>query len=301
MAGSAIVRRLGCEQCELVRATREELDLRCQADVNAWMIEQRINAVIMSAATVGGILANSTRPAQFLYDNLAIAANVIEAARRAGVQKLLFLGSSCIYPRLALQPMREEMLLTGTLEPTNEWYAIAKIAGIKLCQAYRRQYGCDFVSVMPTNLYGPGDRYDAHDGHVVAALIMKIHAAKVSHSRTVELWGTGTPKREFLFSDDLADACIFVIKNYSGEMFLNVGTGREMTILELAESIARTVGWSGTFTFDRTKPDGTPRKVMDVSALASLGWTARTDFETGVRAAYQWYLENIAGVSAVTG
>src|SRR5208283_3315481 len=206
--------------------------------------------------TVGGIMANSTRPAEFLYDNLVIETNVIHAARSAGVKKLLFLGSSCIYPRLAAQPIREEALLSGALEPTNEWYAVAKIAGIKLCQAFRRQYGCDFVSVMPTNLYGPGDRYDIRDGHVVAALIMKIHAAKVAISATVELWGSGTPRREFLFSEDLADACIYVMKNYSDELFLNVGTGRDMTILELAECIAKIAGWKGTFTFDKSKPDG---------------------------------------------
>jgi GDP-L-fucose synthase len=294
MAGSAIVRRLGRENCEIITATHRELDLRRQSDVYAWLAEMRIDAIFMAAATVGGILANSTRPAEFLYDNLVIASNVIEAARQTSIKKLLFLGSSCIYPRLAPQPMQEEMLLTGALEPTNESYAIAKIAGIKLCEAYRRQYGCDFVSVMPTNLYGPGDRYDVQAGHVVAALIMKIHAAKVTNRPTVELWGSGTPKREFLFSEDLADACVFVMQNYSGEMFLNVGTGREMTILELAESIAQTVGWEGTFTFDRTKPDGMPRKVMDVSRLSALGWTARTDFATGMRQAYRWYVENVA-------
>ena len=294
MAGSAIVRRLADENCEIITETHAKLDLRQQADLNDWMAEQRPDAVFMAAATVGGILANATRPAEFLYDNLAIGANVIEAARRTGVKKLVFLGSSCIYPRLAPQPMREEMLLTGALEPTNEWYAIAKIACLKMCAAYRRQYGSDFVSVMPTNLYGPGDRYDAEGGHVVAALIMKLHAARVRNNPTVELWGSGMPKREFLFSDDLADACVFVMKSYSDEMFLNVGTGREMTILELAERIARIVGWNGTFTFDRTKPDGTPRKVMDVSRLAALGWTARTDFDTGMRATYQWYVENIA-------
>ncbi len=234
------------------------------------------------------------RPAEFLYENLVIETNVIHAAREAGVKKLLFLGSSCIYPRLADQPMREEALLSGALEPTNEWYAIAKIAGIKLCQAFRRQYGCDFVSVMPTNLYGPGDRYDARDGHVVAALIMKIHAAKMTNSATVELWGSGTPRREFLFSEDLADACVFVMKNYSDELFLNVGTGRDMTILELAESIAKIVGWQGTFTFDKSKPDGMPRKVMDVSRLRALGWTAPTDFETGMKEAYRWYVANLA-------
>jgi GDP-L-fucose synthase len=298
MAGSAIVRRLAREDCEVITAARSELDLLRQADVEAWMMENKIDIVFHAAATVGGIMANSTRPADFLYENLAIAANVIHAARLSRVRKLLFLGSSCIYPRLAPQPMREEDLLTGPLEPTNEWYAIAKIAGIKLCQAYRRQYGCDFVSVMPTNLFGPGDRYDPREGHVVAALIMKIHAAKVTNSSTVELWGSGTPRREFLFSEDLADACVFVMKNYSGETFLNVGTGRDMTILELAESIARVIGWNGHFTFDRSKPDGMPRKVMDVSRLSSLGWSAPTDFDTGMREAYRWYVVNAASQPA---
>ncbi len=273
MAGSAIVRRLECEDCEIVTVARGELDLLQQADVHEWIADHKIDAVFLAAATVGGILANATRPAEFLYENLVIETNVIHAARAAGVKKLLFLGSSCIYPRMAAQPMREEALLTGELEPTNEWYAIAKIAGIKLCQAYRRQYGCDFVSVMPTNLYGPGDRYDAEGGHVVAALIMKVHTAKKANRSTVELWGSGTPRREFLFTEDLADACVFVMKNYSGEMFLNVGTGRDMTIVELAESIARVAEWQGTFTFDRSKPDGTPRKVSDVSRLRDLGWS----------------------------
>ena len=298
MAGSAIVRRLASEQCHVVTICHRELDLMCQPDVHAWMQEQRLDAVFMAAATVGGILANSTRPADFLYNNLMMTTNVIEGARLSGVKKLLFMGSSCIYPRLAPQPMREEMLLTGALEPTNEWYAIAKIAGMKLCEAYRRQYGCDFVSVMPTNLYGPGDRYDAQGGHVVAALIMKIHAAKMANSSTVELWGSGSPRREFLFSEDLADACVFVMKNYSGELFLNVGTGRDMTILELAESIARIVGWQGTFTFDRTKPDGMPQKVMDVSRLTALGWTAPTDFDTGMKTAYRWYVDHVAEPAA---
>lgn len=292
MAGSAIVRRLAQENCEIVTATRGELDLLRQADVTTWMADKKIDAVFLAAATVGGILANSTRPADFLYDNLAIETNVIHGAKLAGVKKLLFLGSSCIYPRMAQQPMREEALLTGPLEPTNEWYAIAKIAGIKLCQAYRRQYGCDFISVMPTNLYGPGDRYDAEGGHVVAALIMKIHGAKVAASSTVELWGTGKPKREFLFTEDLADACVFVMKNYSDEMFLNVGTGVEMTILELAHSIAKVVGWQGTFAFNTSKPDGTPRKVMDVGRLRALGWSAKTGFEAGLEQAYEWYLAN---------
>ncbi len=294
MAGSAIARRLLRESCEIVTATRGELDLLRQADVHAWLAGRKIDAVFLAAATVGGIQANSTRPAEFLYDNLVIESNVIHAAKEAGVKKLLFLASSCIYPRMAEQPMREEALLTGPLEPTNDWYAIAKIAGIKLCQAYRRQYGCDFVSVMPTNLYGPQDRYDAEGGHVAAALILKIHAAKMANRATVELWGSGTPRREFLFSEDLADACVFVMKNYSGEMFLNVGTGQDMTILELAESIARIIGWRGTFTFDRSKPDGMPRKVMDVSRLRALGWSAPTDFETGMKEAYRWYVANAA-------
>ncbi len=298
MAGSAITRRLARESCEIVTVTHSELDLLRQADVHAWLADKKIDAVFLAAATVGGILANTLRPAEFLYENLVIEANVIHAARQAGVKKLLFLGSSCIYPRLADQPIREEALLTSALEPTNEWYAIAKIAGIKMCQAFRRQYGCDFVSVMPTNLYGPGDRYNARDGHVVAALIMKIHAARLANSTTVELWGSGTPRREFLFSEDLADACVFVMKNYSGELFLNVGTGRDMTILELAESIAKIVGWQGTFTFDKSKPDGMPRKMMDVSRLRALGWTAPTDFETGMKEAYRWYVANVAGRSS---
>ena len=298
MAGAAIVRRLQREQCEIVTATRGELDLLRQADVHTWVADQRIDAIFLAAATVGGIMANSTRPAEFLYENLVIETNVIHAAKCAGVKKLLFLGSSCIYPRMAEQPMKEEALLTGALEPTNEWYAIAKIAGIKLCAAFRRQYGCDFISVMPTNLYGPGDRYDAENGHVVAALIMKVHAAKMANSATVELWGSGTARREFLFTEDLADACVFVMKNYSSEMFLNVGTGRDMTILELAEGIARVAGWKGTFTFDRSKPDGMPRKVMDVSRLTALGWSAQSTFDEGIKQAYDWYVANMANRAA---
>jgi GDP-L-fucose synthase len=298
MAGSAIVRRLKSERCEILTATRGELDLLRQADVAAWMAEKKIDAVFLAAATVGGIMANSTRPADFLYDNLVIETNVIHGAWRTGVQKLLFLGSSCIYPRMAQQPMREEELLTGPLEPTNEWYAIAKIAGIKMCQAYRRQYGCDFISVMPTNLYGPGDRYDAEGGHVVAALIMKVHAAKIANNSTVELWGSGKPMREFLFTEDLADACVFVMKNYSEELFLNVGTGQEITIMELARCIAKVIGWHGTFTFNTSKPDGPPRKVMDSGRLHSLGWSAKTDFESGIKQAYEWYVENESTASS---
>lgn len=295
MAGSAIVRRLQREQCELITASRTELDLLRAQEVEAWMGDQKIEVVFHAAALVGGILANSTRPAEFLYDNLMLETNVIHAAWRTRVTKLLFLGSSCIYPRNASQPMKEEELLNGELEPTNQWYAIAKIAGIKMCQAYRRQYGCDFISVMPTNLYGPGDRYDLQSGHVVAALIMKIHAAKQSGAPTVQLWGSGTPRREFLFSGDLADACVFAVKHYSDEQILNVGTGRDMSILELAEVIAQIAGWKGEFTFDSSKPDGMPRKVMDVSRLAAIGWSAPTDFEAGMKEAYRWYVENVHG------
>lgn len=294
MAGSAIAGRLEREACEIVTLPHSKLDLRCQADVEAWLAEAKIDAIFLAAATVGGIMANSTRPAEFLYNNLAIETNVIHAAYRARVKKLLFLGSSCIYPRLAEQPIKEEAFLTGPLEPTNEWYAIAKIAGIKLCQAYRRQYGCDFISIIPNNLYGPGDHYDVESGHVVAGLIVKIHAAKIANSPTVELWGSGKPRREFLFSDDLADACIFAMKNYSDEPFLNVGPGIDITILELAEIIAKTIDWRGSFTFNTSKPDGMPRKALDVSRLRDLGWTASTEFEAGMKKTYQWYVDHVA-------
>jgi GDP-L-fucose synthase len=292
MAGAALVRRLAREGCELLTAGRDTLDLRRQAEVEAWMARHRPQAVFVAAATVGGILANSTRPAEFLYDNLAIEANLIEAARQVGVEKLLFLGSSCIYPRDAVQPMAEEALLTGPLEPTNEWYAVAKIAGIKLCQAYRRQYGCDFISAMPTNLFGLGDRYDLTQGHVVAALIMKIHAAKLERAPAVELWGTGTPLREFLYSEDLADALVFLMKSYSDEPHINVGTGTEITIRQLAEAVAEAVGYSGGFVFDAGKPDGSPRKLMDNRRIHALGWRAATPLADGMRAAYAWFLEH---------
>lgn len=294
MAGSAIVRRLERENGTLVTATHAELDLLDQAAVRRWLAAQKIDVIFLAAAKVGGIGANAARPAEFLYENLVIETNVIESARQAGVQKLLFLGSSCIFPREAPQPMREEALLTGALEPTNEGYAIAKIAGIKLCENYRKQYGCDFISLMPTNLYGPGDRYDAEGGHVVAALTMKIHAARLEQRPTVELWGTGTARREFLFSDDLGDACVFAMKNYSDTGFLNVGTGMDWSILELAERIASVIGWQGRFTFDTSRPDGMPRKVMDVGRMRNLGWTATTHFENGMRIAYDWYVRNAA-------
>jgi GDP-L-fucose synthase len=294
MAGSAIVRRLRGEGCEILTAGRDELDLRRQPDVEAWIAARRPQAVFLAAATVGGILANDSRPAEFLYDNLAIEANVIHAARTAGVEKLLFLSSSCVYPRLAPQPMTEEALLTGALEPTNQWYAVAKIAGMKLCQAYRRQYGCDFICAMPTNLYGQGDNYDPASSHVAAALQVKVQRAKAALARSIEIWGTGTPTREFLYVDDLADALVFLMKSYSDEMHINVGTGVETSIRALAELVARAAGWQGRFEYDPTKPDGMPRKVMDVSRLRALGWTAPTPLEEGLRKAYDWYVRNAA-------
>lgn len=294
MAGSAIVRRLASEDCEILTADRDALDLSRQADVERWLTANKPDAVFLAAATVGGIMANTLRPAEFLHDNLVIETNVIHGAYRAGVTKLLFLGSSCIYPKLAPQPIPETAMLTGPLEATNEWYAIAKIAGIKMCQAYRRQYGCDFISAMPTNLFGSGDRYDLEQGHVVAALIMKIAAAKHLGKDTVELWGTGTPRREFLYVDDMADALVFLMKNYSGEDHVNVGTGTDITILELAQMISRVADWSGTFSLDTSKPDGTPRKVMDVSRLSAMGWKANTPLEEGMAHAYRWYAEQLA-------
>jgi GDP-L-fucose synthase len=289
MAGSAIVRRLKSENCTILTVARPELDLLRQSQVEDWLSRNKPDAIFLAAATVGGILANATRPAEFLYENLVIETNIIHAAYRANVQKLLLLGSSCIYPKLAPQPMTEDALLTGPLEPTNEWYAISKIAGIKLCQAYRKQYDCDFISAMPTNLFGPGDRYDLTQGHVVAALIMKIAAAKKSGHDTIELWGSGTPKREFLFVDDLADGLVFLMKHYSGLEHVNVGTGKEMTIRELAMRIARIADWSGQYTYDTSKPDGTPRKVMDVSRLNAMGWSAKTSFDDGMRKTWQDY------------
>ena len=291
MAGSAIVRRLLQEDCTIVTAARQELDLLRQSQVEEWLACNKPDAIILAAATVGGILANATRPAEFLYENLVMEANVIHAAYKANVRKLLFLGSSCIYPKLAPQPMTEDALLTGPLEPTNEWYAIAKIAGIKLCQAYRKQYGCDFISAMPTNLFGPGDRYDLTQGHVVAALIMKIAAAKKDGVGVVEIWGSGTPKREFLFVDDLADALVFLMKHYSDMAHINVGTGKEMTIRELATRIAKVADWHGQFTYDVSKPDGTPRKVMNVSRMSAMGWSAKTPFDEAMSLTYRAYLE----------
>jgi GDP-L-fucose synthase len=289
MVGSALVRRLTQEECELLTLERDIVDLRSQAAVDRWLGEHRPEAVLLAAARVGGIHENDIYPGDFLYDNLAIATNVIEASRRAGVAKLLFLGSSCIYPRLAPQPISESCLLTGPLEPTNEWYAVAKIAGLKLCQAYRRQHGCDFVSVMPTNLYGPNDNFDLLSSHVLAALLSKIDAAVRECREVVEIWGTGSPRREFLHVDDLADAVVFLMKTWSDEEPINIGTGTDVTISELAKLIAEIVGFSGRFVFDGSKPDGTPRKLLDVSKLAALGWRPQIELQTGIRQTYDWY------------
>jgi GDP-L-fucose synthase len=295
MVGSAIARRLAAERCEVLRADHAALDLADQQQTGQWLAHVKPDAVFLAAARVGGIRANSTYPAAFIADNLAIALNVIRGAHAAGVKKLMFLGSSCIYPKLAPQPMREEHLLTGPLEPTNEWYAVAKIAGIKLCQAYRRQFGADFISVMPTNLYGPGDNYHPEDSHVPAALLRRFHEAKVSGAPSVLVWGTGTPRREFLAADDLADACVFVMKHYSDDGFLNIGTGEDVTIADFARLVAEVVGYGGRIDFDTARPDGAPRKLLDVSKLAALGWRARTPLREGLAAAYADFARRMAG------
>lgn len=292
MVGSAIVRRLDAEQCELLTVGRDAVDLTRQEAVGDWMATEKPDAVFVAAATVGGIQANNTRPAEFLYDNLVIETNIIHAARTVGVEKLVFLGSACIYPRLAAQPMAEDALLTGPLEPTNEWYAIAKIAGIKLCDAYRRQYGCDFISAMPNNLYGPGDNFDLESSHVVPALIRKIHEAKTANSPSVTVWGTGKPLREFMYVDDCADAVVFLMKHYSAEGHVNMGSGQEVSIAELARLIAEIVGYEGDFRFDASRPDGMPRKLLDVSLINNLGWRAETSLEDGLRKSYRWFLEH---------
>ncbi len=294
MVGSAIVRRLANEQCEVLTAARNELDLLDQAAVRQWMAQERPDVVVIAAAKVGGILGNDSFPADFLYDNLVIEANLIEAAFRNNTRKLLFLGSSCIYPKFAPQPIREDSLLTGPLEPTNEWYAIAKIAGIKLCQAYRRQHGADYISAMPTNLYGPGDNFDLNSSHVLPALIRKAHEAKLSGAESFPIWGSGTPRREFMHVDDLADACIFLLKHYSDAPPVNVSFGSDVTIGELADLVARTVGFAGVVTRDASKPDGTPRKLMDTSRLAGMGWQASIPLEQGITSTYRWFLENRA-------
>jgi GDP-L-fucose synthase len=284
MAGSAVVRRLASERCEILTASHDELDLTRQADTERWVGTARPDVVVIAAAKVGGIYANATAPVDFLEQNLAIALNVIGASHTVGVRKLLFLGSSCIYPKLAPQPISEDALLTGPLEPTNEWYALAKIAGVKLCQAYRLQHGADFISAQPTNLYGPNDNYDPQSSHVLPALIAKIDAAKRRGDRAVTLWGSRTPRREFLHVDDAADAAVFLLRRYSGPTPL--GTGQDIAILDLAKLIAEIVGWEGEFVLDPTKPDGTPRKLLDVSRIHSLGWTARIGLRQGIADAY---------------
>jgi GDP-L-fucose synthase len=297
MVGSAIVRRLAGEGCEVLTAGRAALDLKDQAAVRAWFAAERPDAVFLAAAKVGGILANDSFPADFLYDNLMIEANIIEAAHRSDVAKLLFLGSSCIYPKLAPQPITEDALLTGPLEPTNEWYAIAKIAGIKLCQAYRRQHGRDFISAMPTNLYGPGDNFDLSSSHVMPALIRKAHEARAAGADSITIWGTGTPRREFLHVDDLADACVFLMQHYSGDEHVNAGSGHDVTILELAEMVCRAVGFAGAIEHDLSKPDGTPRKLMSGDKLAAMGWAPRIPLEQGIAAVYRHFTEDVLAAS----
>jgi GDP-L-fucose synthase len=295
MVGAALVRRLASEGCELVVAERTALDLTRQDAVERWMADARPHAVLVAAARVGGILANATHPAEFLYENLAIAANVINAAAQTGVEKLLFLGSSCVYPKLAPQPIREEALLTGPLEPTNEWYAIAKIAGIKLAQAYRTQLGCDFISAMPANLYGPGDSYDLAGSHVLPALIRKAHEAKVRGAGEFVVWGTGTPLREFLHVDDCADALVTVLRRYSDAEPINIGSGKDLTIADLARLVAEAVGFSGEIVMDPSKPDGTPRKLMSGDKLKAIGWRPRIDLRRGIADAYRAFLAESAG------
>ena len=293
LVGSAIVRRLE-EQgyTNLVYQTSKELDLRDKNAVDTFFVEEKPEYVFLAAAKVGGIVANNEYPADFIRDNLLIQTNIIDAAYRNGVTKLLFLGSTCIYPKMASQPLKEEYLLTGELEPTNEPYAIAKIAGIKMCESYNRQYGTQYISVMPTNLYGENDNFDLHTSHVLPALIRKFHEAKENNVPYVEVWGTGTPKREFLYSDDLADACVYLMNTYSGNEIVNIGVGEDITIKELAETVKRTVGYRGEIQFDTTKPDGTPRKLVDVTKLNSLGWKAETSLDEGLKKAYQWFLDN---------
>jgi GDP-L-fucose synthase len=293
LVGSAIVRRLRAEGASnLLLRSSKELDLRRQAEVERFFGERRPQYVFLAAAKVGGIEANRSRPAQFIRDNLQIQTNVIDAAYRNGTRKLLFLGSSCIYPRLAPQPMPEDSLLTGPLEPTNQWYAIAKIAGLKMCQAYRREFQFDAISAMPTNLYGPGDNFDLLDSHVLPALIRKCHEAKLRHADALEVWGTGTPRREFLHVDDLADACVFLMRQYSDEPPINVGWGEDISIGELARLVADTVGFNGELRFDPSKPDGTPRKLLDTSRLTALGWQPKIHLKAGLASTYEWFREH---------
>ena len=302
LVGSALVRHLEAEGfTDIVTAGREELDLRHQSAVSQWFEANRPDYVILAAGTVGGIGANAARPAEFIYDNLMIHGTVVHSAYETGVTKLLYLGSSCIYPRDADQPMTEEALLTGPLESTNEWYAVAKIAGIKLCQAYRRQYGCDFISAMPTNLYGPGDNFDLDSSHVLPALMRKFHDAASTPDNTVEVWGTGSAYREFLHVDDLAAACLFLLEHYDGESHINVGTGVDLSIRELAEAIRDLVNPEATIEWDSDKPDGTPRKLLDVSRLRELGWQPTIDLATGLESTYRWYLDQLEHQATLRG
>lgn len=290
MAGSAIVRRLQTENCEIITADRQTLDLTKQSDTESWLERTKPDSILLAAGRVGGIYANNAYPADFISDNLAIALNIIRGSHKTGVKKLLVLGSSCIYPKLAPQPMSEEALLSGPLEPTNEWYAVAKIAAIKLCQAYRKQFGADFISVMPTNLIGRGDNFHPENSHVPAALIRRFHEAKLANSPTVKVWGSGKPRREFMSSDDLADACVFVMKYYSGFGFLNVGTGKDVTIAEFATEVARVVGYNGGIEFDTSRPDGAPQKLLDVSKINKLGWGSTISLHTSLIDAYTDFL-----------
>jgi GDP-L-fucose synthase len=298
MVGAALVRRLQAERCDILTVRRTEVDLRNPLQVEQWMADAQPQAVFLAAATVGGIHANDTRPAEFIYDNLMIEATVIEAAHTYGVEKLLFLGSSCIYPRLAPQPIREDALLSGPLEPTNQWYAIAKIAGVKLCQAYRRQYGCDFIAAMPTNLYGPHDNFDPLQGHVAPALMVKAHRAKLAQAAELAVWGSGRPRRELLHVDDAADGLVHLMQHYSGEEVVNLGTGEDVSIAELATLVCRAAGFTGTLRFDPAKPDGTPRKVLDVARMRALGWQARIPLDEGLRTTYEWYRQHHAAARA---
>ncbi|MBS3848541.1 GDP-L-fucose synthase [Devosia sp. BSSL-BM10] len=296
MVGSAVVRRLASEGCEVITADRDVVDLKRQAEVEAFMRDAKPDAIVMAAAKVGGILANDTYPADFLYDNLIIEANITQSAFQNGVQKMLFLGSSCIYPKMAEQPITEDALLTGPLEPTNEWYAIAKIAGIKLAQAYRKQHGCDFISAMPTNLYGPGDNFELNSSHVMPALIRKAHEAKLRGDDSITVWGTGAPRREFLHADDCADALVFLLKTYSGDEHVNVGSSQDVTIIELTELVCEIVGFGGTIVHDLSKPDGAPRKLMSAERIHSLGWSPTIELREGISATYQWFRKNHAAV-----
>jgi GDP-L-fucose synthase len=293
MVGAAIVRRLSGEECTILTANRAELDLRTQADVRAWMQANAPDVVILAAAKVGGILANDSYPADFLYENLAIELAVIQAAYEANVQKLIFLGSSCIYPKFADQPISEDALLTGALEPTNQWYAIAKIAGLKMCEAYRKQYGVDYISVMPTNLYGPGDNYDLRNSHVVPALIRKAHDGKLANAASVSIWGEGKVFREFLHVDDMADACVYLLQHYSGDRHVNIGSGTDISIYELAKLITEVVGFRGSIATEPGKLEGSPRKLMDSSRLFAMGWKPKYDLRSGLEQAYSSYLEQL--------